>query len=54
MVPISAEQPEYCKTNFDRTKLNFRDLTVIHHALTKDIPDIFSGTVEMNETFLEG
>lgn len=54
MVPISAEQLEYCKSNFDRTKSNFRGLTGIYHALTKDIPDIFSGTVEMHETFLGG
>ena len=31
-----------------------RDLTVVRRALTRDVPEIISGTVEVDETYLRG
>ncbi|MEN6609640.1 MAG: IS1595 family transposase [Methanoregulaceae archaeon] len=41
------------RTGFERRRV-LRALTVIRTALTKDVPEIFSGTVEVDETYLEG
>jgi hypothetical protein len=31
-----------------------RALTIVRRVLTKDVPEIFSGTVEVDETYLGG
>ena len=41
------------RTGFERRRV-LRALTVIRTSLTKDIPEIFSGTVEVDETYLGG
>lgn len=40
--------------NPNRTKTVLRALTIIRTSLTKDVPEIFSGTVEVDETYLGG
>jgi hypothetical protein len=39
------------RTSIERGRV-LRALTIIRHVLIKDIPDIFSGTVEVDETYL--
>jgi transposase len=41
------------RTGFERRRV-MRALTIIRSSLTKDIPEIFSGTVEVDETYLGG
>ena len=41
------------QTGFDKKRV-LRALLKIRMVLVKDIPDIFSGTVEVDETYLEG
>ncbi|MFA5253763.1 MAG: IS1595 family transposase, partial [Methanoregula sp.] len=41
------------RTGFERRRV-LRALTIIRTALTKDVPEIFSGTVEVDETYLGG
>jgi len=41
------------RTGFERRRV-LRALTIIRTSLTKDIPEIFSGTVEVDETYLGG
>jgi transposase len=41
------------RTRIERKRV-LRALTIIRTSLTKDIPEIFSGTVEVDETFLGG
>jgi transposase-like protein len=41
------------RTGFERRRV-LRALTVIRTSLTKDVPEIFSGTVEVDETYLGG
>lgn len=40
-------------TDFERKRV-LRALTVIKTALTKEVPEIFSGTVEVEKRILEG
>ena len=37
-----------------RTSLERRRVMIVRRALTKDVPEIFSGTVEVDETYLGG
>lgn len=41
------------RTGFERRRV-LRALTIIRTSLTKDVPEIFSGTVEVDETYLGG
>ena len=41
------------RTSIERGRI-LRALTIIRQVLTKDVPDIFSGTVEVDETYLGG
>ena len=41
------------RTGFERRRV-LRALSIIRTALTKDVPEIFSGTVEVDETYLGG
>lgn len=41
------------RTGFERRGV-LRALTIIRTSLTKDVPEIFSGTVEVDETYLGG
>jgi hypothetical protein len=41
------------RTSIERKRI-LRPLTLVRRALTKDVPEIFSGTVEVNETYLGG
>jgi len=41
------------RTQFERRRV-FRALTKIRIVLAKDVPEIFSGTVEVDETYLGG
>jgi transposase len=41
------------KTRVERKRI-LRALTIIRTSLTKDVPEIFSGTVEVDETYLGG
>jgi transposase len=41
------------RTGFERRRV-LRALTIIRTSLTKDVPEIFSGTVEADETYLGG
>ena len=41
------------RTGFERRRF-LRALTIIRTSLTKDVPEIFSGTVEVDETYLGG
>jgi transposase len=41
------------RTSIKRLRV-IRSLTIIRRALTKDVPGIFSGTVEVDETYLGG
>jgi len=41
------------RTGFERRRV-LRALTIIRTPLTKDVPEIFSGTVEVDETYLGG
>jgi transposase len=41
------------RTSINRLRV-LRSLTIIRRALTKDVPGIFSGTVEVDETYLGG
>jgi len=41
------------RTSIERGRV-LRALTIIRRALTRDVPEIFSGTVEVNETYLGG
>lgn len=41
------------RTSLERRRV-IRALTVVRRALTKDVPEIFSGTVEVDETYLGG
>jgi len=41
------------RTSFERRRV-LRALTIIRTSLTKDVPEIFSGTVEVDETYLRG
>jgi len=41
------------RTGFERKRV-LRALTYIRTSLTKDVPEIFSGTVEVDETYLGG
>jgi transposase len=41
------------RTRFERKRV-MRALTLIRSALIKDVPEIFSGTVEVDETYLGG
>jgi hypothetical protein len=41
------------RTSIKRLRV-LRSLTIIRQALTKDVPGIFSGTVEVDETYLGG
>ena len=41
------------RTCFERRRV-LRALTIIRTSLTKDVPEIFSGTVEVDETYLGG
>ena len=41
------------RTSFERRRV-LRALTIIRTSLTKDVPEIFSGTVEVDETYLGG
>ena len=41
------------RTGFERRRI-LRALTIIRTSLTKDVPEIFSGTVEVDETYLGG
>jgi transposase-like protein len=41
------------RTSLERKRI-LRALTVIRRVLTRDIPDLFSGTVEVDETYLGG
>jgi len=54
IVPSGTEQSEHLnKDGFERRRV-LRALTIIRTSLTKDVPEIFSGTVEMDETYLGG
>jgi hypothetical protein len=39
------------RTSLERGRV-LRALTIIRRALTRDVPEIFSGTVEVDETYL--
>ena len=41
------------RTGFERRRV-LRSLTIIRTSLMKDVPEIFSGTVEVDETYLGG
>jgi hypothetical protein len=41
------------RTSIERKRV-LRALTLIRRALTQDVPDIFSGTVEVDETYFGG
>ena len=41
------------QTGFNKQRV-MRALTIIRRAMTKDVPEIFSGTVEVDETYLGG
>ncbi|MDD1700069.1 MAG: IS1595 family transposase [Methanoregula sp.] len=41
------------RTSLERRRV-MRALTAVRRALTKDVPEIFSGTVEVDETYLGG
>jgi hypothetical protein len=41
------------RTGFERRRV-LRALTIIRTSLMKDVPEIFSGTVEVDETYLGG
>jgi transposase len=41
------------RSSLERRRV-MRALTVVRRALTKDVPEIFSGTVEVDETYLGG
>ena len=41
------------RTGFER-RIVLRALTIIRTTLTNDVPDIFSGTIEVDETYLGG
>jgi transposase-like protein len=41
------------RTSLERGRV-LRALTLIRRALTQDVPEIFSGTVEVDETYLGG
>jgi hypothetical protein len=41
------------RTGFERKRV-LRALTIIRTSLTKDVPELFSGTVEVDETYLWG
>jgi len=41
------------RTSLERRRV-MRALTIVRRALTKDVPEIFSGTVEVDETYLGG
>jgi len=41
------------RTSLERRGV-MRALTVVRRVLTKDVPEIFSGTVEVDETYLGG
>jgi len=41
------------RTSIKRLRV-LRSLTIIRRALTKDVPGVFSGTVEVDETYLGG
>jgi hypothetical protein len=41
------------KTGFEQRRV-LRELTRIRFVMAKDIPEIFSGTVEVDETYLGG
>jgi len=41
------------RTRFERRRV-FRALTKIRIVLAKDVPEIFSGTVEVDETYIGG
>ena len=54
LVPAGTEQPDDpLRTSIERGRV-LHTLTIIRHVLIKDIPDIFSGTVEVDETCLGG
>ncbi len=41
------------RTSIERKRV-LRALTLVRRALTKDVPDVFTGTVEVDETYLGG
>lgn len=52
LLELSSQNISF-RTGFERRRV-LRALTIIRSSLTKDVPDIFSGTAEVDETYLGG
>ena len=52
LLELSSQNISF-RTGFERRRV-LRALTIIRTSLTKDVPEIFSGTVEVDETYLGG